>query len=304
MFQHFISFLKNWSLLVAMLVGVLFHRQVNYLSGLTPVLIFFMLLVTFCKLSPRKVRFHPLHGWLLLIQVAGSFLVYLALFKVDKIVAESALICLLAPTATAAPVITRMLGGSVATLTTYTLMCNLAIALFSPLLFTFVGAQPDMSFLGTFGEICLKVMPLIILPLLLGWFMQRHTPRLNRRITQIKDLPFYLWNIALVIVTGKTVCFLLDQEDTNQPRELVIAGLSLFLCIFQFYAGKQIGKRYKKTIAGGQSLGQKNTILAIWMAQTFMNPISSLGPAAYVLWQNIFNAWQLYQRRREQYHVD
>ena len=34
-------------------------------------------------------------------------------------------------------------------------------------------------------------------------------------------------------------------------------------------------------------LGQKNTVLAIWMAYTYLNPLSSVGPGSYVLWQNI-----------------
>jgi BASS family bile acid:Na+ symporter len=51
-------------------------------------------------------------------------------------------------------------------------------------------------------------------------------------------------------------------------------------------------------VAGGQGLGQKNTVLAIWMAQTFLNPISSIAPGAYVLWQNMFNSWQVWRARK------
>jgi BASS family bile acid:Na+ symporter len=47
-------------------------------------------------------------------------------------------------------------------------------------------------------------------------------------------------------------------------------------------------------VAGTQGLGQKNTVLAIWMALTYLNPISSVAPAAYVAWQNTINSLQLY----------
>jgi len=45
-------------------------------------------------------------------------------------------------------------------------------------------------------------------------------------------------------------------------------------------------------------LGQKNTILAIWMAQMYLNPISSIAPGAYVLWQNIINSYQVWLHRK------
>ena len=52
-------------------------------------------------------------------------------------------------------------------------------------------------------------------------------------------------------------------------------------------------------ISGAQGLGQKNTVLAIWMAMTYLNPLSSVAPAAYVAWQNTINSWQLYRHQRK-----
>jgi BASS family bile acid:Na+ symporter len=52
------------------------------------------------------------------------------------------------------------------------------------------------------------------------------------------------------------------------------------------------------TIAGGQGMGQKNTILAIWLTQTYLNPIASLGPGMYVIWQNVVNSWQIWKKKR------
>jgi BASS family bile acid:Na+ symporter len=45
-------------------------------------------------------------------------------------------------------------------------------------------------------------------------------------------------------------------------------------------------------------LGKKNTILAMWMAQNFLHPIVSIAPAAYILWQNIINSYQLWKKSR------
>jgi len=283
-----------------MITGVVFYKFFDKLSGLTPMLIFLMLLLTFSKLSLRKIRLSPLHAWLVGIQVFGSIAIYFALINFDKVLAESALICILAPTATSAAVVTGMLGGSVASLTTYTLICNLMVAIFGPLFFTLTGTHADMSFWESFLHICVKVLPLLLLPLVFAWILQKFTPKVHKKITSLHGLAFYLWAIALTIVTGRTVSFLVNQENPNVARELLIAVTSLVICVMQFIIGRRIGSKYKKTIAGGQALGQKNTVLAIWMAQSFLSPVSSLGPAAYVLWQNTINSWQLYRRRKRQ----
>ena len=52
-------------------------------------------------------------------------------------------------------------------------------------------------------------------------------------------------------------------------------------------------------MAGGQSLGQKNTVLAVWMAQSFLDPIASIAPTAYIVWQNFVNSYQIYRKDRE-----
>ena len=78
-----------------------------------------------------------------------------------------------------------------------------------------------------------------------------------------------------------------------------MALLALLVCGLQFITGRRIGRRFRDKVAGAQGLGQKNTILAIWMAQTYLNPVSSVAPAFYVVWQNIVNSYQLWLRRRD-----
>lgn len=298
--KSILKFVKDWSLPLAMLTGIAFYRFFDRLSVIIPYLIFAMLLLTFAKLTPRKVRFSPLHIWLVVLQVVGCLAVYFLLAPTNKIWAESALICVLAPTATSAAVVTGMLGGSVACLTTYTLIGNLMIAIAAPIIFSLIGPQSGLVFMDSFLQILAKVAPLLLTPLLLAWLMQRFTPKAHGVLLKLNHLTFYIWTVALAIVTGKTVCFLVDQENPNIGMELLIAGTSLVICLVQFFGGKKIGSLYGKRVAGGQALGQKNTVLAIWMAQVFLSPVASLGPAAYVLWQNVFNSWQLYNRRKKQ----
>jgi bile acid:Na+ symporter, BASS family len=293
-----LQFLKDWTLPIAIVSGTVFYKFFSLLAPITPYLIFCMLLVTFCKLSPRKIRLSRIHIWLVTIQIFGCIIVYLSFYKFSPLIAQGAMICILAPTATSAPVITGILGGSVASITTYTLISNLIIALLAPIIFSFVGAHNGLLFLYSFLQIGRKVGPILILPLFVAWGMQLFTPRIHKKIVSFHLLSFYLWAFALMIVMGKTVSFLINQENPDIGTELLIALASLIICILQFIVGRKIGNKYHKTIAGGQSLMQKNTILSIWMAQVFLNPISSIGPASYVVWQNTVNSWQLWKRRK------
>jgi BASS family bile acid:Na+ symporter len=111
-------------------------------------------------------------------------------------------------------------------------------------------------------------------------------------------MSFYIWSLALCVVSGRTVSFILSQSTSNHSIEILIAIAAFLVCAGQFMLGRKVGSRYDNTIAGGQGLGQKNTILAIWMAQTYLNPIASLGPGAYVLWQNIVNSYQVWLKRK------
>lgn len=295
-----LKFIKNWTLPLAMLIGVVFYPLFSRLAVLTPPLIFSMLLLTFCKVSPRDLKFEPLHFWLLVIQIGGSLLVYGAIAYYNPTVAEGTMICILAPTATAAAVVTGMLGGSVASLTTYTLVSNIGTAIAAPIIFPLIRDIQDLSFWGSFLLILRQVIPLLIFPFFCAWLLQKYVPRVHRKLLNLHQLAFYLWAVALAIVTGKTIEFLVNQETPGYTDEIMIAVSSLVVCCLQFYIGKTIGSRYGNRITGGQALGQKNTILAIWMAQVYLNPIASVGPASYVLWQNIINSWQLWKKRKKE----
>ena len=110
---------------------------------------------------------------------------------------------------------------------------------------------------------------------------------------------FYLWAVALTIVTAQTFKFLF-QSDASVWVEVWIGLAGLITCALQFLLGKQIGTHYHDRISAGQALGQKNTVLAIWMAYTYLDPISSVAPGSYVLWQNIINSYQLWKKRRKE----
>lgn len=292
-----LQLLKDWTLPIAMLVGAALYPLIINLSFLTPYLIFVMLLLTFCKVSPHDLKPKPLHLWLLLIQIFGAIAVYLLLFQWNKIVAEGVMVCIICPTATAAAVITQKLGGSAASLTTYTLMANIGVAIAVPVLFPLIEVRADIAFCDAFFIILSKIFPLLICPFLVAWLLGKFLPKVHRKLLSYHELAFYLWGISLTIVTAQTL-FSLINDPADGLTEILIAVGALVACCLQFFLGKTLGSVYNDRISGGQALGQKNTILAIWMAHTYLNPLSSIGPGSYVLWQNIINSYQLWKKRK------
>ena len=290
------KFIKDWILPIAMITGALTYKWVSHLSFIMPYLLFVMLLLTFCKISFKDIKFHHAHLWLLLIQLVSSVALYYLLLPFDSVIAQGAMLCLLAPTATAAAVITGMLGGNVGFLTAYVLFCNIAVAVAAPVYFTLTGVNENLSFIQSVLYICQKVFPILILPLFIAIALRYLTPKIHKALLSIPKLAFYVWVCALTIVTGTTVKFMLGQDSANYNTEIGLLIISLILCCLQFLIGRRIGRRYGDPISSGQGLGQKNTVLAIWMAQTYLHPLVAIAPAGYILWQNIINSYQLYKK--------
>ena len=230
-----LTFIKNWTLPLAMLAGALGYLAFanfsfleptkpfmnSLVAVLTPLLIFLQLLLTFCKVNPRDLMPVRWHGWLLLFQVISCLLmVGLLLFGhmsgTYKEVFEGAMVCLICPTATAAAVITGKLGGSVSALTTYTLLSNILAAIAVPLLFPLVEPHADLSFLTAFLKILSKVFPLLLCPFIAALLIRRFLPKLHLFLLNLHNAAFYLWAIALTIVTAQTFKSLF-QSDASIP---------------------------------------------------------------------------------------
>lgn len=313
-----LRFIKDWTLPLAMIAGTLgyfFLARIPWMAPakpglnaliafLTPSLIFAQLLLTFCKVEVHELKPKKWHGWLLLFQTfsclaVAALLVCCPMEETYREVFEGAMVCLICPTATAAAVITGKLGGSASSLTTYTLLSNLLAAVAVPLVFPLVEPHAEITFLAAFLKILSKVFPLLLLPFFIAWFLRIYVPRVHQYLLGFRDAAFYLWAVALAIVSGQTVRSLVNS-DAPVFVEVLIALAGLITCCVQFYLGKRIGGHYRERISGGQALGQKNTVLAIWMSYTYLNPLSSVGPGSYVLWQNIINSYQLWKKRKNE----
>ena len=310
------KFIKTYALFISMMIVIIFHSvfvdisfitkyfmddPITDITFLTKYMLFVMLLIVYCKVSVRQIQFKKWHIYLGLFQFLSCLFIYFVLYNIDESVAAGALICLMAPTATSAPVITSLLGGNVAGLITYSITTNLLIAIMAPLFLALMGAHgmnESLTFAYSFWVIAQKVFPLVLGPFILSIILAKFFPKVHQFLKEKQGISFWMWTIALVLLMSRTTTDLMTMDVSYRIGAVAIAGVALFTCLLQFGVGRYMGAKYHNKIASGQALGQKNTILAIWIAQTFFSPMVVVAPATYVLWQNLVNSIQLSLRNR------
>lgn len=324
-----------------MAVGALCFPVTHLFMPLLPWMIFFMLFFTFCKVNPVDLRLRTWHWVVLATQLALAVGVYYGVFYLcralqctpeqTQVLSQGIMVCVIMPTATAAPIIAGKLGGSIQNLTSFTLLSNISTALVVSAFFPVVTAT-DLSFWEDLWLILRHVGPLLLGPFFAAWLLRwgydalqrrRGTGRTFRLSPTWTSMPFYLWVGTLIILMGD-ITYTLTTHTYNYLTLLGLCVGSLLACLVQFYLGKFIGScfptatigvesheeeinpaatahdmRSVSKVTAGQAFGQKNTSLGVWMAQTYLNPLSAIGPAAYIVWQNLFNSFQLSYKAKQ-----
>lgn len=311
-----LRFVKNWTLPLAISLGTLLYLLFaftpvldteavwfgQFFDTFLPACMFAVLFVTFCKVDFHAMRIVPWHLWatvaqLIMVGVSVGLILWLRPDGDTLILLEGALACVVCPCASAAPVVTQKLGGNLEAMTAYTFQSNILTSLLIPLCFPLIAPTSGLTFLPAFLLILQKVCLVLVGPMLLAFIVKHAMHRLHRLIISINDLSYYLWAMSLMVVSGTTAKNI-AHADTSWGFMAWIAGLSLFFCIIQYAVGRRIGHRFNCRIEAGQGLGQKNTTFAIWTAYTYLHPLSSIGPGFYILWQNLYNAIEIWQCRR------
>lgn len=339
------SLLRTFKLPVAMAMGVLAYYIFRALPlgedgektlytaitrAIQPTLIFVMLFLSFLRVSPHELKPHRWHGLLLLTQGGLFALASLAawscgtLFPAEatadiKIVLEGMMLCLICPTATAAAVIVRKLGGSMSGIVTYILLCNMMVSILAPAFLTLVEPHAGMDFFTELFLITGQVFPLLLCPLVLAITVRHFCHSLSEKLLSVPDLPFYLWLVALplaITVTVRTI------YNSHIPLSMLLwlSLVSLAACLLQFRLGRTIGRRWpqpvkdpsewkiavydpatyvdageRSAITAGQAFGQKNTVFVIWLGLMFLNPVTSVVGGCYSIWHNLVNSYQLWK---------
>lgn len=314
--MKFFSFFRKFALpcsLVLGALGYLIFANVPFLQPLgdavgprlvelMPVVLFALLYVTFCKIEIKEMKPKAWHFVLQLIRTSLALLMVIAIWLFGKnyetkVILEGAFICFICPTAAAVAVVTEKLGGSIGSLTTYTVIANIFTMIIIPSLFPMVEKGADVSFFYMSMMVFRNVTTVLVVPLLLALLSRKFLPRFVDKVKSVKDLGFYMWCFNLTILMGETLRNILHATVSGWILTLLLV-VPLLVCLVQFTIGKAVGHHYGASISAGQALGQKNTIVGIWLTLTFLNPLAAVAPGAYVVWQNLVNGWQLWYKEK------
>ncbi len=310
-----LDFLRKWTLPCAIVFGSATYLLFSEVPSLTPIgdyvgpklvsilpiLVFVMLYVTFCKIQLHDLKPRPWHFILQGINIALSCLCVLLINLTDdaehKLLLQGAFICIICPTAAAAPVITEKLGGSITSVILFLLITNCITALLIPVLFPLVEKNVEMSFFAAFLMVMKKVFSVLIAPLCMALLTRKFLPSVVEWLKARRNIAFYIWAINLSIVMGMTVKSII-HSDVSGNVLMALCCIPLVVSLLQFSLGKWIGRKYQDNISAGQSMGQKNTVVGIWLTVSFLNPYAAIAPCAYVVWQNMINSWQLWYKQK------
>ena len=263
--------------------------QAYRLQFLIPWCIMAMLWLAFLDIRPAGFRRE--HARLLGLNWLIGCAAFAVLAPFDRDLSLAALLIGLTPTATAAPVITGMLGGNVEFVAGSVLITNTAAGLLFPVVLPLLlGLGPSHPAIPMFPFL-MQTGGVVLAPLLLAQVVRTGAPQVARVARSYRNLSFYAWLFVLFLATANASHFLRSQVHDSW-RVPAVALIAVVLCTINFAIGRLVGGKtlYRET---SQSLGQKNTMLTIWLALTFVNPLVALGPGFYVLCHNAYNAWQL-----------
>lgn len=307
-----LKLLKDYTLVASMVLGLTFFLSFRYVPLLTeykegadaltsavmPSFIFIMLFLSFTAISPKDIRPCRWHLHHAIFQLAVSSIFLFAFLPLDIKIASALYVSFICPTAVASAVITDKLRGNVASLVSYIIIINCLVSVAIPLFLPMLSQGNDILFLMTAWTIMKKIFPLLVLPVISAWILRYIFPKLHDFFYGIRWMSFYIWALSLVLLIADILDSLFADGHISAV-EILIMAVSLFACLVQFFFGKRFaGSDESETVSARQALGQKNTIFAIWLSVTFLDPVVALAPGSYIIWQNIMNSIELRRNRK------
>jgi BASS family bile acid:Na+ symporter len=296
MTSHINSFFKIYGkvfgLLATMALGAL-SPQAHALSNLIQYLLMAMLFFAFLDIKFRLETFQTSVLWILIANVTVGFLSYALLISFNSTFALSAFMTAIAPTAIAAPVIMSFIKGRIEYVVAAVLVTNLSSAVIIPITLPFLlGAQTQIRI--SVWEVLEPVLVVMFVPLILAQLVSHLSLGAQEFLRTGKRFSFAIWLVNLFIISANASQFLRNEDPHSISTLMIIALISLVICVVNFGLGALLGGRQNWQEAS-QSLGQKNLSFVIWIAMTFINPLVAMGPTFYILFHHLYNSWSIYQ---------
>jgi bile acid:Na+ symporter, BASS family len=298
---------KVFGLLATMALSALFP-QVHVFSFLIQYLLMVMLFFAFLDIKFKLQTFQTSVLWILLANLGVGFLSYALLISFDQTFALTAFMTAVAPTAIAAPVIMSFIKGKIEYVVAAVLVTNVSSAIIIPVALPFlIDAQAHTCPGGlcqglpiSVWDVLKPVLIVMFVPLILAQLVSRLSAGTQDFLRKGKRFSFPIWLLNLFLISANASNFLRNENTNSLSTLLVIALISLVLCVVNFGLGALLGGRQNWQEAS-QSLGQKNLSFVIWIALTFINPLVAMGPTFYILYHHLYNSWSIYQfeKRRD-----
>lgn len=284
--------MKTLLLLFAIALGAFFPYGHEY-TFLIRYFLMLMLFFSFLDVKIDKNIIRKSHFIILGTIIFTSVFIYFILKPFNQILAETAFVTAVAPTAIAAPVIISLKKEKVEFVTFSLLLNNISIALLLPFLMPLImNSSSDISV----GKVLLPVITTLSVPLVIAQLIKFILPKIWKQLINWKDSSFYILVVNIYIATSEASYYIRSELSSGLEIVFLIAAISAALCILFFTLGWFIGGKEYSSEAS-QSLGQKNNAFTIWISLTFINPLAVLGPVFYVFIQNIYISWELYKHR-------
>ncbi len=289
----FKSLTRTLAIVVAFVVGYLMP-ELHVYKWTFKWFLMLMLFMTFLGIRFNRVKAHGAHWRILAANLLMGFLAWglgLWIFGPGDM-AESAFFIGIMPTAIACPVIMGLLGGSVEFVLGSLLITNAVICGIMPLVLpTVIGYGGFEIYL----DVAVNVFLVMLAPLFLAWLTQRIWPGAFVWSKKLKNVNFGCWVLVLILIAANASHEISGGANVSERVLEMMALMSLLICAANFALGRLLGRGCGYGAEVSQALGQKNTNIAIYLAITYAGPIAVLGPTFYVLWHNLWNAYQLYR---------
>lgn len=286
---------KALFILLTLAAGTFFPQLETY-QFLIRYFLMGMLFFAFLKIRVKKGLVQLIHLKILGLIVAIALGAYLTLYPFDPLLAQAAFVIAIAPTAIATPIIADFMNKDITFVTSAVLVNNLSMAALLPLILPFVSEQEGLSGIFTVLQ---SVLITIGLPFILSQLIRWQRPQWWAALFRIDKIAFAFFLINIFLAAAKASHFVQFEASIATSTLLIIAGLTVIIGSISFGSGYWIGRPHQ-TIEASLGVGRKNTMFSIWVALTFLPPITVLAPITYIVFQNLFNAWQLYELERQE----
>lgn len=281
--------LKSLLILLALAAGLLLPQLDDYTYTLRP---FLMVLLFFSFVGVKIDR--SIFAWrqalaaALLVPI--GFIVYQLGSWYAADLGLTLLLMGLAPTAVITPVLAQIMHRRVEYMVGALIVTHLVFALLMPLVLP--GLLGVVLSLRSLGELIFVIGSTVAGPLVLGQLVRRSSKRATAILGKLQPYTFVLFLSNIAVAAGSLSHYLQYGEGAPWAFIGIAAGCIAVLMVFNFWLGQRIAP-VGYGVEGSLALGRKNTMLSIWIALEYINPLVVLGPMLYILLQNIFVAGQI-----------